>query len=653
MRAWGESRNEVNNTPQESASEIETAIAVAKAREAAHVWYAKAEKKVTLVMELPPEAKPPAPRVSLSPDADVESLIPSVVIPSSPEPAPQSRSPSNQACFDRDSCKSRSPRSSRQRSPESASPISARSRGERKDNDMNVHERLERLVAFKNPNTKKKFRPMYGECTHPPPPPPPPLPPPHRAQSTWRSTSYIPPPPPPAAPRNMAPMGRSYSGDWIPPSPPPPIRSSGAKRGRSRGKRSRSRGKRSRSRAVRLKSKESSRRGRSSSPLRRRSNVTRNETVYSNAYEIPGNNVFGLQNDMVRRPAIGRSTTNSSMLNDCDDGDPIAPTQGNFMITNWVIGKTSDPEQVAYKIKVAPFDCIVFVMAPAVAESDPILKFFNGISKSPSNWDDELFTPVLREKAVFRLTARIFYALHRAKVKGGCTRAWASNDHTAVAENSSRITFITLQLSLCTTHQVWKEMSIGIVYMPKGVVYRSDRDALVSWILRDKLGMMTGFFGCDDACSFVKDVAQGAHAISDYPLFQGLHVPKHTYPWLSSRTGHDVTYPNYFVIFGRYRAISVKQQFADVPETFSFATDIMEHMIETQQIPDWPWNPHGSHAMHHFGHLKMLDVNWKHWISTVFQTCIWVGSSIPSKSSQRKWVGKGKSAGKGKSKQRQ
>jgi hypothetical protein len=157
MRAWGESRNEVNNTPQESASEIETAIAVAKAREAAHVWYAKAEKKVTLVMELPPEAKPPAPRVSLSPDADVESLIPSVVIPSSPEPARQSRSPSNQACFDRASCKSRSPRSSRQRSPESASPISARSRGERKDNDMNVHERLERLVAWKNPNTKKKI----------------------------------------------------------------------------------------------------------------------------------------------------------------------------------------------------------------------------------------------------------------------------------------------------------------------------------------------------------------------------------------------------------------------------------------------------------------------------------------------------------------
>ena len=126
---------------------------------------------------------------------------------------------------------------------------------------------------------------------------------------------------------------------------------------------------------------------------------------------------LGFQRGLKRREAIDGAATSSRL---CPPQPlqaappvrelPASVGSANLMIANWVVGKRCDPTALDDKLQFAPFDLVVLVLSTAVAATDDIslhLQFLaSGVSRSET----------LGEKAVFKVTGKIFEALHRAKV---------------------------------------------------------------------------------------------------------------------------------------------------------------------------------------------------------------------------------------------
>ncbi len=191
------------------------------------------------------------------------------------------------------------------------------------------------------------------------------------------------------------------------------------------------------------------------------------------------------------------------------------------MVSNWVVGRLTDREgRMASKLKMAPFDCIVVVMSPAVAEEDENFRFFEDLHRDNPEQDPEL-AEVLGEKAVFRLSARVFVALHRAKIKQCKFRQWSIRSRGQGVQPD--IDFGTLTLDMDNTRQRMKTIRIGILYAkPSARLTGVDMESLVDWIVMDRVAMLTGYFG--DRREFVEDLASNANAISCDPLCQTVQV---------------------------------------------------------------------------------------------------------------------------------
>ena len=84
-----------------------------------------------------------------------------------------------------------------------------------------------------------------------------------------------------------------------------------------------------------------------------------------------------LQKRMVRRPAInGEATGSASERPRQSGGNTRSKTlprgKGNFMISNWAIGKNASPLEVTWILESATFDCVVITLTSVVVEDDDI-----------------------------------------------------------------------------------------------------------------------------------------------------------------------------------------------------------------------------------------------------------------------------------------
>ena len=204
------------------------------------------------------------------------------------------------------------------------------------------------------------------------------------------------------------------------------------------------------------------------------------------------------------------------------------------------------------------------------------------------------------------------------------------------------MSFGTMNLDMKPTRMTNTVVKVGIVNVrdppsPEAV------DALVSWILLERIDMVTGFFGSfGNAKNWVQDFAARTVAISFTPLYQVL-----------KSQGRNMVHPSHWLFFGYYRSITVPPDSTAVADKeFVLGLDIWNEMLEANETPEWTYSDYGSAFVRNASKIKMQPIDRFKWISGCYQTCVWLGSATPSKSSQTKWLlwkGKGK-GGKGKGK---
>ena len=344
---------------------------------------------------------------------------------------------------------------------------------------------------------------------------------------------------------------------------------------------------------------------------------------------------------------------------------------GNLMVANWVVGCDCCPMDLGAKFCTAPWDLIVVVLTPAVAETHPLYLFMLKLSDlqertQEEQWDQwgwrregntefiepegDLTKRVLEEKTVRRLGVRregnLFVVLHKAKV----TDAIFEERHLRSRGPDNGIRFGSLTLGLATQRQRLENVSVGIVDVRRHVT-RTDADALVAFTVLHRVDMLTGFFGTSTLHQFVSDLATRAKAVSWTPMFQSIR----------SR-GESWAHPSFFLFFGCYRNIQVPETPDELPDTVPLGEDIVGELVSLDRMPQWERNDAGSPFVHNIGNIKMRRADWERWFKGCFQTCMWLGTALPGRGSQNKRAkrmrdgggkakgGKGFTKGKGKGK---
>ena len=307
------------------------------------------------------------------------------------------------------------------------------------------------------------------------------------------------------------------------------------------------------------------------------------------------------------------------------------------MFATWAVGAECDPNALGDAVTRAPWTCAVIVMTAAVADKHLIAQYLNLLVSPDARSGNQgrgltnyvlprnALRDVLNEKAVYKLSDKIFVAVHRAKVFQLTYRAWTFPNLGQNDPQSRQ--FGTLKLGLDTSRQAQANMVIGIVDL-RGGVSVEESDELTAWAVQERLAMMTGHFG-DNSGRVVENIAYWANAIYERPFFQGVHDN-------SSRSRGPVAHPTYYICFGFYKSVKLHDPFAIIPAEWKMGDDIMAEMVEIADIPWWPLNDEGSSFVPPLGCISQKTVNWNKWIPHVFQTCLWMGHSIPGYGSQRK-----------------
>ncbi len=248
---------------------------------------------------------------------------------------------------------------------------------------------------------------------------------------------------------------------------------------------------------------------------------------------------------------------------------------------------------------------------------------------------------VLAEKFVLRIafeTQKVFVVLHKAKVTG------ATYEEKYIRSRGfpvPGIHFGTLYVSMSQSRQRMAGVSVGIVDM-RTMVLQSHPDVLVPWVVRDRIALLTGFFGVGDKTkAFVSELAVRTGAISWTPMYQALKF-----------RGKYLVHPSFWLFFGYYRRIAVPENVTAVADTLCLGLDLWEEFIRLEDMPYRKRNDVGSGFLQNVGSIRMKPIDWNRWFNGCFQTCIWLGTSTPSRSSQAKAraKAKGKPKGKGKGK---
>ena len=114
----------------------------------------------------------------------------------------------------------------------------------------------------------------------------------------------------------------------------------------------------------------------------------------------------------------------------------------------------------------------------------------------PENKVDAIYTQVLPEKQLKGVQFRkgrpqnVWVVLHKAKVEG----AIYADYNIRSRGNDSEIRFSTLRVRLKTDRQRMRHVKMGLVDVRCSPVY-ADAEALAAWIVRERIHMVTVFFG--------------------------------------------------------------------------------------------------------------------------------------------------------------
>ena len=251
------------------------------------------------------------------------------------------------------------------------------------------------------------------------------------------------------------------------------------------------------------------------------------------------------------------------------------------------------------------------------------------------------------QKAIYCVDFRSYIVLHRGKVKNCKVTLWC---YRSSGTSATELGMATVELQLDEQRQRMSDMNLGILRAQAGID-DEQVDDLAEWIVRSRVSIVTGYFG--DNKPQLRKLAMKAKAISATPIAQWLKVPRdHIFPAVADAIEgrmRTVCHPSYFLCFGYYRRIHMCDP-TPVPEQWTLGADLQREMIDVTRCPIWPLNDFGSPFVKHLGAIKTKAVDWDRWIRNVVQSCVWFGTSMPSKKSQVKQANRSGGKGKGKDK---
>ena len=370
---------------------------------------------------------------------------------------------------------------------------------------------------------------------------------------------------------------------------------------------------------------------------------------------------FGLQRDLVPRPAINSKAASRAANSTLFHERPAASSSaelasslprlpscvcGNFMISTWIIGCRSSMQDLAPKLRYAPFDVIIVIMSSAVDVNDQICLDFERLSVSDLN-NPHAFLPtavaeILYDKAVHRVSDRAFAVIHRAKVECcNITRRHMHDRMSGYHDARDRVEATTLSLTMCTQRQRLGQIRIGWLHCNRELS-KIETQALIQWLVNGRIAMLA--VAARDNRELVETLAVAAAAIGCSPVYQDMRC------WNSRRNQwENLVHPSYFLLFGLYRTMQWPTGTPTLPNGWELGDDIRSDMILSERVPQWERNDLGSTSVPHLGAIKMKPIDWSRWLQHTFQTCVWLGTAIPSKSSQSRQLDRG---GKGSGKAR-
>ena len=221
------------------------------------------------------------------------------------------------------------------------------------------------------------------------------------------------------------------------------------------------------------------------------------------------------------------------------------------------------------------------------------------------------------------LGAKVFIALHKAKITGALYNGW----HIRSRGPDYGLRFGMLKLNMDQSRQGVSNVSVGIIDV-RTEVPEPDREVLAAWAVLDRIDALTGFFGNSvNTNNFVASLARRTKAISDTPLYQAVEWKDHT-PWV---------HPTWWLFFGLFKKIIVPEEVPAVAESLWLGGDLWHDMLPHYVTPSWDYNRRGSPLLHNLGRIKMNPPDWDWWFDGCFQTCVWEGAATPGYGSQRRW----------------
>ena len=96
------------------------------------------------------------------------------------------------------------------------------------------------------------------------------------------------------------------------------------------------------------------------------------------------------------------------------------------------------------------------------------------------------------------------------------------------------------------------------------------------------------------------------------------------------------THPSFIICFGFFNKFVWPDSASPVPENFEMGADVLKELSRTDEIPWWDENYIGSTSVPKLGSIKQKSPNFALWCRNSYQNAVWLGTSIPSKSSQAK-----------------
>ena len=351
----------------------------------------------------------------------------------------------------------------------------------------------------------------------------------------------------------------------------------------------------------------------------------------------------GLDAHLTPRPP--NSVAASSSL-ESREANVRAPNVGvNFMISQWILGKHCDVEEFADKISVCPMDLVCVLFSRSVTSADPIYIFIDYLVAATSSRDAKDFlnrscgesmrfrdfgkvVDVLEEKAVLRLETSVWIVINRCKIRSA---TFIEASYKDAGGSSPAASFGHLQLILNVERQAIERINVGVLYVHRAVS-KADKERITQWLVVKRIAVLCGVYPKgENTCSFVSDLARDAWAVGWRPCAQEVGVK-------TNRSGGVVakTHPSFIMCFGFFNKFVWPESASPVPEDFEMGADILRELIRTDEIPWWDENYIGSTSVPKLGSIKQKSPNFAMWCRNSYQNAVWLGTSIPSKSSQAK-----------------